>query len=193
MKKVILSMPSSGSDWFADCWRVQENVFHKEFFNPITNPIPNVVDAFGCEMVSHYKKIVNPGDMGPAIQDFIASEWTMTKEVWVLDPLPFLEAGLEVTVFLRMAQNTFPPSRVRVYSWYDAIMHSFGNTLVHKDRTMTAHYAHNLMQTRLLEAAKRYKLPVIWWEDCFSDDVIDEYLPALVAQRIRETRTQRPE
>ena len=123
---LLLSLPSSGSDWLAGCiaratgWRY----FDKEFFNPICNPIPEVESGFGCEMVSHYRKIAKPIPSDAAWNAWKQSGYDFNKEVFCAFNVPWFAKRFKCCALLRRCEDTFPPKRARVMSWYDAIWHS---------------------------------------------------------------------
>src|SRR5450759_2213135 len=124
---LMLSLPNSGSTWFAavlarhlpDC-----RYYEKEFFNPICNLKHEAVlrRNFGSELVCCYRNIALPGDA--RIDDDIRNTWgvedyTFTKECQSAFKLPAFVRHFKCFVMLRSREQTFPPGRVRVWSFYE--------------------------------------------------------------------------
>jgi hypothetical protein len=176
----MLSLPNSGSTWFAAT--LAKNIegcryFDKEFFNPVCNIKHELVlrEQFGSELVSCYRNIAFGGNSH--IHDDIANTWgkedyTFTKECQSPFKLPIFMKHFTCFAFLRRAEHTFPPGRVRVWSFYEhawyalreAGHHCHGDTLEERARE-----AHAIQTAAIIESAELLGVPIIWWEDVFKD------------------------
>ncbi len=135
---LCLSLPNSGSDWFADlvaqCTRGAK-YFRKEYFNPITNwpHLDTLAIAFGCELPStarHLHKQIHgilddddEAEMLSIIDDTWGKQeqWNCNKEVWSFGNARVFQKRFQLWGLTRSASTLFPPSRARVWAWYDAI------------------------------------------------------------------------
>ena len=186
---LMLTLPNSGSTWFAsllaehipDC-----SYYSKEFFNPVCNLKHEMVlrRNFGCELVECYRNIAKRGDKH--IDDDIRATWgaeqyTFTKECNSAFKLPVFDRHFNCFVFLRSAANTFPPGRVRVWSFYEHAWFALkeaGLYGLHGVTTMDrAVEAHAILTDVILRDAARLKVPVINYEEVFSD-------PASIVSRL---------
>lgn len=163
-------MPSSGSDWFASCiLAVSDLRAHptaKEPLNPICNieHFDLIATAFGCEAANTLRRIAAPprqDTVDHVLELAIPPEVNFVKEVWCGYQLEQLEDHFHILTMTRSAVNTFPPTRVRVYSWYLALARSIESNL-HIDLPSTLHariaVAHELYRS-LLAA---YPTTVTW-------------------------------
>lgn len=217
---LLLSLPSSGSDWFARqvaATMVPEwQYYDKEYLNPLTNwdLCDQLGYGFGCEAASFSHNVVMPSAERMAMtlertweeQD----QWNFDKEVWSPLSLPFfVERGYRVAVLLRTTRDTFPPTRARVWSWYDAIA---SQGYVGKDAGFAewCRRVHNKMLYKLWEDAARFDVPFVFYErltqDVHADAIaveldvarFDRWMPRtrelaerLVASRKISEKTQR--
>ena len=127
--KMILAMPSSGSDLLVSC--IQKSTgfsyFQKEFFNPITN-LPmcdELLDmGFGCETVAGSKNLWRPPTTS-AERLGINSKWEyqLWKEVFWFGKFDFFDRHFDCILLHRTMEDMFPPSRLRVLQWYDSLSH----------------------------------------------------------------------
>ena len=124
----ILSMPNCGSDWFSECYaKVQNKSYFREYFNPVTNKKfeRELSQAFGSEQVRNYKKIAQY-DFEACIS-VMKSTWDtesydMTKENYSAFKVEFFWKNFDCICLLRDLENSFPPARLEVNNWYDAIL-----------------------------------------------------------------------
>jgi hypothetical protein len=190
MKPLLMqSLPNSGSTWFAAL--LSEYIpgcryYDKEFFNPVCNIKHELVlrEHFGSELVSCYRNIALPG--GSGIDAAISSTWgaesyTFTKECNSAFKLPVFVDHFACFVFLRAEHNTFPPGRVRVWSFYEHAWHALresGHHLTGHSIEQRAREAHTILTGVILEQAEVLGIPVIWWEDVFKD-------PQAVVEQLR--------
>lgn len=132
-------MPNSGSDWLCRSLAACSpgvRYFDKEFFNPITNgQYGDVLEtAFGCEMVSCHRNIATSVErQREALEAAYAQTWCresydFDKEVFAAWKVSWLAEHFELGFLVRDAVGIFPPSRVRVWSWYDAVYNALGGT-----------------------------------------------------------------
>jgi len=131
----LLGIPSSGSDWFASCIKkvnpqLKEHPVAKEFFNPICNQemATQLGSAFGCEMAGTIDSIVvNDESVLTRVYNKTwqaHGELNFTKEVFSQFKARWFEKFFTCIYLVREASLTFPPSRLRVWCWYEAIYHS---------------------------------------------------------------------
>lgn len=175
---LMLSMPNSGSTWFALLlaeFLPGHRYYDKEFFNPVCNMKHERVlrRNFGSELASCYRNICSPGDarIGADIEATWGKEnYTFTKECMSPFKLDAFLPYFGVFLFLRTAANTFPPKRVRVWSFYEHMWHSLRD----HDWPVTATAldarcweAHHIIQCVMIDTAVARGVPVLWWEDLF--------------------------
>lgn len=180
MSLLMNGLPNSGSTWFAAL--LAQHIpgcryYDKEFFNPICNLTYERVlrRNFGCELVGCFDNIALPGR--PGIDDDIRETWgrerfTFTKECNSAFKLPTFVKHFNCFVFLRKAENTFPPGRVRVWSFYEHAwwaLQEAGYKLQEESLAGRAIEAHGILEAQLLKDAAALDVPVIWWEDLFTD------------------------
>lgn len=177
---LMLTLPNSGSTWFAATLAKHIEgcrYYDKEFFNPVCNIKHERVLSrqFGSELVSCYRNIARYGDAN--IHDDIAQTWgrepyTFTKECQSPFKLPVFSQHFSCFAFLRRAENTFPPGRLRVWSFYEHAWHALreeGHRCVANTLEGRAREAHDIQMTAIIDSAKRLGVPIIWWEDLFAD------------------------
>ena len=135
---LIAAMPSSGSDWFASCIlavsELQAHPTAKEPLNPICNiaHFDLIATAFGCEAANTIRRIAAPprqDTVDHVLELAIPPEVNFVKEVWCGYQLEQLEDHFHIVTMTRSHANTFPPTRVRVYSWYLALARSIESNL----------------------------------------------------------------
>jgi len=177
--RLLLSLPSSGSDWLAGAvaratgWRYWE----KEFFNPICNPIPEIEDGFGCEMVSRYHFIAQPKPTEAAYQAWRKRGFEFNKEVFCAFNVPWFADRFECFALIRRYENTFPPKRARVLSWYDAIWNSCrdaGLATCARSLADRVKEAHELAAAHLKKECAKRSLFVIEYERLCDRDYVEE-------------------
>jgi hypothetical protein len=173
---LMLSLPNSGTSWLAqtiaDNWPGCR--YFREYFNPVCNlkHEAKLCTAFGSELVDAYPHI--------------GREWTLTTErvvdeTWFSEPEPytftkeiyspyklegFLRRGFHV--FVMLAANVFPPSRVRVWSFYEHIWQSLRfNGVNVNERTLEgrAREAHRMMSALLEVDAASFGVPLLRYEE----------------------------
>jgi hypothetical protein len=125
--------------------------------------------------MSCYRNIAEPGQHG--IDDDIRATWgsesyTFTKECNSAFKLLTFTTHFNCFVFLRKAENTFPPGRVRVWSFYEHAwwaLQAAGCELSERSIQGRAREAHAILEEVILADAAQLSVPVIWWEDLFRD------------------------
>lgn len=136
----LLSLPSCGTDWLAKAIvaRNPSLVYYREFFNPICNlrHYNELASSFGCELyetVSHLAQPIASPTLGVDREPFIANAYEST---WLRESIQFTKENFSAfiadfyverfTTFIlyRPWEMCFPPSRLRVYSWYSAMFSS---------------------------------------------------------------------
>lgn len=121
--KMLLSLPNSGSDWVMSMLtRVDSSLryFNKEYFNPMCNL--GMVDrllyaGFPSELGT---RIVLNGTAAEAIYSSFCTNYNIGKEVFGFLNLDWYKKHFDCVVLLRKPESLFPPSRLRVLSWYAA-------------------------------------------------------------------------
>jgi len=131
---IILSLPSCGTDWLATCIQKThpELRYHREFFNPICNleHAETLGQAFGCEMIPYHKRIAVPWrNQFETISDAYLKTWpgsglNFTKENFSAFKVGFFAGVFKCIGVLRPVHAVFPPPRLRVVAWYNAIFDS---------------------------------------------------------------------
>ncbi len=164
-KKLLLaSIPSAGSDWLAQCFTdaVPELVTPamasdrykdvKEFFNPICNHVsPLVSQYFGCELPSTVRNLTRRLAWNERcdLMEFWPQEATFTKETFAVYQVGSLSASFDVVKLIRSAEHTFPPKRLRVWAWYQAIGQGLGmksfNPRLWQAEAIAAHAVYSTM------------------------------------------------
>lgn len=172
---MIMSLPNSGTDWLCPILAKHSGgrlrYFEKEFFNPICNLkyADVLAKAFGCELVTCHEHIAASWT-GPQLDAIYRATWLRSgcnfdKEVFSPFRVHWFAERFDVVIMQRPTDEVFPPSRARVWSWYDAI---YDSLLQHKqaigfltaldDRARVAHRA---CQSHMLHEATRLQLPVL--------------------------------
>ena len=160
---LILSLPSSGSDWLSRILAKNSELqyYDKEFFNPACNWNFELVDGgyshilekgFGCEWASSCKNIADRNVSLDLLESIYQETWlrqnyTFDKENYSAFRVPFFKRYFDIVYLYRSVRTLFPPSRARVLNWYDAIYASLKmNGIVDspidesiRNRVLTAH------------------------------------------------------
>lgn len=203
-------LPNTGSTWLGGV--IARNIpgcryYQKEFFNPICNLKHEkaLSKVFGSELVSCYENIAE-GD-GPLLDSCIEETWgsedySFTKECWSPFKTEAFTRHFRVFVLDRSREHTFPPSRVRVWSFYEHAWWALkkrGFSLGAESTKARAEEAFDVMRYSLLSDAARLGLPVISYERLWGGQAqveaeISKALPehdADIAKEILESRSNR--
>jgi hypothetical protein len=130
----LLSLPSSGSDWLARviCGGIDATMTSKELFNPMCNleNYDTLIKCFGCESSQGIKQIARKLDqklweqmseamekVGPITDGVIKDNFSFNRMSWYCN-------RFKTFALVRSFRETFPPNRLRVLQWYDAIYES---------------------------------------------------------------------
>jgi len=202
----ILSLPNSGSTWLADTLAKvagkELGSYYHEFFNPNQNHLmeTELRRFFGGELASCYQNIARPSS--PELSEFIKQMWLeschgFTKEVFSPFMIESFAETFRVVVLLRHTSGVFPPSRIRVWSFYEhawQAMKDRGFRLQETTLRAKAYEAHFQMARHMRETAISAKVPIIYYEDLFDDELIEGALvdaglayPGVV-EELRNTR-----
>jgi hypothetical protein len=177
---LMLTLPNSGSTWFGNVLanHIPGCGYSPEFFNPLRNPKYEAILSrqFGCELLSCYRNIVAEGDA--AIDDDIRRSWgaeqfRFTKEVFSPFKLEAFSRHFRCFVFLRPAEQSFPPARLRIWSFYEHAWFALRDSGVPLSAETTrerAREAHEVLTARILEDAERLRIPIIAFDDLFSGE-----------------------
>lgn len=211
---LLASVPSSGSDWLAKCFveAVPELVTPavadpmrygqvKEFFNPICNQkCGPVADYFGCELHSSMGKLTR--SLEHEELEHVMCHWpenaTFTKETFAVFQLPRLASRFQIVSLVRSTSNTFPPNRLRVWSWYQNIGLALGSPLMEKvgvrAHAMAAHVAYcevlkSLSPTPTLEWERLMWQPNEVWEMLRAalPEWLDDVQVGAIAEQVSKT------
>lgn len=150
--------------------------YEMEFFNPLRNErYENILERqFGCELASCFRNIAEPGDA--AIDADIERTWgreplTFTKEVFSPLKLEAFTRHFDCFVMLRAAEHSFPPKRLRIWSFYEHAWYALAaRGWWHFEATTArtrAYEAHEAMRSAIVSDAERLRVPVILYEDLF--------------------------
>jgi hypothetical protein len=209
---LMLTMPNSGSTWFAKL--LAERVpgcryYDKEFFNPVCNLKHELTlrRNFGSELISCYRNIASPGDS--YVDDDIVDTWgtenyNFTKECQSGFKLDAFLRHFRVFVFLRPEEESFPPKRARVWSFYEHAWHSLqyhGYLLKAETTYDRALEAHQVIYAHIVSHAKARGIPTIYYSDLFDEREAlrdrleravgysgDDLADAVIATRVRSSR-----
>src|SRR3974390_771818 len=185
---LMLTMPKSGSMWFAKLLGERLpgcRYYDKEFFNPVCNLKHELTlrRNFGSELVSCYQNIASPGDS--YIDDDIVATWyaenyNFTKECQSGFKLDSFLRHFRVFVFLRPEEESLPPNRARVWSFYEQAWHSLpyhGYLLKAETTVDRAFEAFRIIYAHIVSDAKRRGVPTIYYSDLFDErEVVRERL-----------------
>lgn len=175
----VLSLPSSGSTWFAKQLIESTGLIappddNYEFFQPMRNlcHYSQLSRCFGLETPSLYRNIARRDNH--QFDEVYRYTWanmdyTFCKEVWSFAKLADFEKHFRCVVLTRSAEETFPPNRLRVFGWYDAIWRSyievrgFEPTAMHGQPSPLdiAREAHRWATGDMLESAAAFQVPII--------------------------------
>ncbi len=204
---IILSLPNSGTTWLATTIaKHRPGRYYDEYFNPVLNHRHQVKlrRVFGSELACCYRNIAR-GD-GPEVDEVIRETWcrdeySFTKENYSPFKLRSFVRHFEVVVLLRHTAGVFPPSRGRVWSFYEhswQALKDAGHEMVEVSLRARAMEAHALMARELRRSADELQVPIIYYEDLFNDTLMHESLrragldqPAIVADISRTRREKR--
>jgi hypothetical protein len=204
----LLSLPNSGSTWFAQqiAEHTDWNRYRMEFFNPLRNPkhYSRLAQHFGCELISCYSNIAT-GDCHGIDADIRATwgeeDYNFTKEVFSPFKLPVFARNFRCVVLLRAEEDSFPPDRARIWSFYEHAWYALceagiklrGDTVEERARSAAA-----CMSRRLEADARALEIPVIHYRDLFNDGMLRTTLQGALGEctdelyaSIRETRKMR--
>jgi hypothetical protein len=176
----LISLPSSGSTWLAKCFIKAfgldaPNDDNYEFFQPLRTQkySKELSRCCGLETVSQFRKIVIPPlDYKPEIfEEVYQATWeqepyNFCKEVWSFAKLHLFNQHFRCVCLTRSAEETFPPNRLRVYGWYDAIWNAYritGTTPRSEwcDHVAKAAEAHKWATDNMLRDAAELDIPVL--------------------------------
>lgn len=191
---LCLSLPNSGSDWFADLvaqCTPRARYYHKEFFNPVTNwpHMAELATVFGCELPSTLNNLYRQMNRMRDDEDQAAmlavidktwgaqQEWNCNKEVWSFGNAEIFKDRFVLWGLTRSADTLFPPSRARVWAWYDVIAYAAGLLSTSTEFDQRCRQAHGFATELLLEDADRHEFPVLEYDKIVSgtpDEVMQE-------------------
>lgn len=178
---MILSLPNSGSDWFApmvaECCGLS---YTKEFFSPICNAKhrSQLEPVFGCEMIPCHRNIAVPWQSQEAELDAVyCATWeqenfTCTKDVFGFRKAGWFAKNFSMIGLLRDEALTFPPSRRGVQVWYDAMFQAmFGHSFVPclKERVLMA-FRQATVELRV--ACESHRAPIINYRTLLEGDIL---------------------
>lgn len=210
---MMLTLPSSGSTWLVDLivdtlpW-AKAHQKSAEFFAPLTN-LPmyaQLADSFGSENPGCMDNIARMPDRAKfkaAVDAFHGNGYTFAKEVYQFFHTPLWIEHFNVFFLYRSPEKTFPPKRLRVLAWYDAIGTAIENQIgakFTKDSLLArAIQVHTYCWQYVIDGyVKAYGLPVMDYdaittgdEATISAELAKAFSPedvALLVPRILETR-----
>lgn len=199
---LIMSLPNSGTTWVCRCIaKHHDGDYYDEYFNPVLNDRHEVVlrEAFGSELACCYRNIAleREPETRTAIQTtWMKDDYTFTKENYSPFKLHLFAEHFRVVVLLRHTAGVFPPSRVRVWSFYEHCWQALKDAGAAELREVgvrsRAMEAHAFMVRHMRKEAIRLGLPIIYYEDLFNDRmeqmVLDAGFGAEVAHELANSR-----
>jgi len=188
----LLSLPNSGSTWLAEqiAAHTRFNRYRMEFFNPLRTPkhYRRLAQHFGCELVSCYNNIA-AGDCHGIDADITATwgeeNFNFTKEVFSPFKLPVFARHFRCIVMLRSEEDSFPPDRARVWSFYEHAWYALNEAGIklRGDTVEERALAASACMARRLEAdARALKVPVIHYRDLFNDAMLEAALHSALGE-----------
>lgn len=208
----LMSIPNSGSTWLAELISQHTHFdrYAMEFFNPLRNMQHLTrLQAFGCELIESFTQIARPIDT-VSFHSLIRDLWrpagfNFTKEVFSPFKLPAFAEYFDCFVLLRSFADSFPPSRLRMWSFYEHAWHAL--RVIHGAYEYDEHNlldrcvrAHHEMSDQLIRDASERRIPIVRYDQLFDDRALPgvmaralhmrEAPPALI-DAIRATRTWR--
>lgn len=202
---MILSLPNHGTDWLCgELLRHGEGLkyYEKEFFNPICNPkyADVLATGFGCELVTCYKKIALSAHEGEAYMDLLdeiyqetwANEsYNFDKENFSAMKVDFFARHFDIVFLHRSSENVFPPSRLRVWAWYDAIYASIFGVDADCPLSKRARLAWCYCWETMKQKAAEYDFPILDYDKiCTANTmgaVIDELNQGWIGENVDVT------
>ena len=183
---LLLSLPNSGSTWL--CHLIaehREGRYSEEFFNPVFSETNELLlrDHIGSELVSCYRNIAQ--SERPGFDEVIRETWgnaryTFTKENYSPFKVEAFARHFKCVVLLRSTLDVFPPSRVRVWSFYEHAWFALkeaGHPLHAVSTRGRAIEAHAIMSARQLKDAVRLGVPILHHHELF--DTLSEVRASL--------------
>lgn len=172
---MMMTLPSSGSTWLADVIvRELGLVAHQksaEFFQPLTNlglyePLSRCFGSENPSCMSNITTMPKKDEFEYAVAQFHKHGYTFCKEVFQFYHTPMFVNHFRVFFLYRSAEDTFPPRRLRVLSWYDAIATSIesniGNRFSKTNLLARSIEAHEWCWGYLIKGyAEAYGLPIL--------------------------------
>lgn len=179
---LMLSLPNSGSTWLAAV--IAKHLpgcryYDMEFFNPLRNEKheKELARDFGCELASCYTNIMKPSSgltLEVIDKTWGVEDYNFTKEVFCPAKAAAFSKRFNMFGLLRSFEESFPPSRLRIWSFYE---HAWWSMLEHGYAGLTAttykgraEEAHAAMYAEIMSAASLHKFEVIKYSSLFSDD-----------------------
>lgn len=173
--RLIISVPNSGTTWLGAILGKYLGPYHDEYFNPILNqPHESKLGlCFGSELVAYYRNIASGSS--DVVDEVIQATWFaepeplgFTKEVFSPFKLASFAKRFRCVVLHRPAfgdDGVFPPSRARVWSFYEHAWWALKESGQHQLQATTikhrAHEAHEIMIDALLGDAAELRVPVL--------------------------------
>ena len=206
---LMLTLPNSGSTWFAAliAQHTRYNRYAAEYFNPIRNAehYEALSQEFGCEFVSCYKNIASAGSHRTDAlirRTWGTDDYNFTKEIFSPFKLRMFATHFRVFVLIRDAADSFPPRRLRVWSFYEHAWQAIKDSGIpiegsHFETKALA--AHRVMTQALVSDANDYGVPVLNYRELFTDQGLQEKLQLAIGEcndqllrAIRGSRVQIP-
>lgn len=160
---MLLAMPNSGSDLLIRCIRQvippMPYFENKEFFNPICN-LPDTDKlrdmGFGCELYPYNIWNKPSAEADQYVEDEIG-KYYLWKDVFWFGKADFFTRHFNCCILTR-GLDVFPPSRLRVLQWYDAI---YGQTSKHGQVGLLkrVYLSHQLAYNHSTKIALEKKIP----------------------------------
>lgn len=170
--KLILSMPSSGSDFFARsvAEATDWSYYDKEWFNPICN-LKHFdelqQDGFFCESPSCQDNMYDTVHSRRMYWKFLDTGHKLNKEVFNFAKWRWFSQRFDIVCLVRTKQTMFPPSRLRVLQWYESICTAVSPYDVHTNTFLErVDKGYNIAINYLM----RPEVPMIWYEDLMKDE-----------------------
>lgn len=173
---IVLSLPNSGTTWFCGLLAKHSGLkYSDEYFNPVLNHLREVElrKVFGSELACCYRNIATGSSS--EVESIISATWPrdgyeLTKDNYSPFKLESFQRFFRCVILLRHTAGVFPPSRIRVWSFYEHAWQALkdaGHDLHEVSLRARAMEAHVIMARQMRADSARLGIPVVYYEDLF--------------------------
>jgi hypothetical protein len=173
---LLAALPSGGSDWVASCIQRANPflIYAREFFCPMCNwqHSQRLEQTVGDTLHNNTLKMIEPIsrlEVESLLNDtWRTTDYCFTKENYLAFQLEPFSYFFDIVVLVRSFEDTFPPNRRRVMSWYEHFFCSIVSSKKAKDAQYLgttpmnrAAIGHFLWANQLKAMAAKLGLPIL--------------------------------